>query len=501
VNLFDPAANSQRELLWVLLGLAAAAFAFRLARAQERRSLRMTWVLLVLALGAHALGASASAGVVAQSAGAASLVLAGLAGIQLAATLFFRGALPLVHLPAPRIAQDLLVTGLSIAWCLLWLRLSGVDPSQLFTTSAVITAVVAFSMQDTLGNVLGGVALQLDNSLRVGDWVYIDTVSGCVTDVRWRYTAIETRSRELVVVPNSWLMKNRFTVIRAPADGPLAWRRAVNFNIEQEADPGRVTAALEQSVVDAQIPHVLTDPPPSAILGELATGYNRYTLRYWLAEPRFDDPSDSAVRIHALAALARAGVRRGLPVEERLTVKENENWRAAAEKREFERRLQAIRRTVLFAQLAAEEQQQLASHLVHAPFAAGDIMTRQGAVAHWLYLIIEGEAKVVVDGPQGPVPLTALHAGDFFGEMGMLTGEPRRATVIAETPVECYRLDKEGFAQLLRTRPEVANEVAAIAERRNVDLGQRMANAGATPPPHGDLLARVLRFFSLEAAH
>lgn len=112
MNLFGPVVNGQRELLWVLLGLAAAALAFRLVRPHERRALRMTWVLVALALAAH--------------------------------------------------AQDLAVAIFSLAWCLLWLRLSGVDPSQLFTTSALITAIVAFSMQDTLGNVLGGVALQLE---------------------------------------------------------------------------------------------------------------------------------------------------------------------------------------------------------------------------------------------------------------------------------------------------------------------------------------------------
>ncbi|MEJ8838948.1 mechanosensitive ion channel family protein [Ramlibacter sp. AN1133] len=498
MNLFVPAAGDPRGLPWVLLALAAAALAFRLLRPQERRSLRAGWLLIALALGAH-VAANVAAGVAAQAAGAASLVLAGLAVIQLGATLLFRGLLPALHLAAPRIAQDLTVTAASLAWCLVWLRLSGVDPSQLFTTSALITAVVAFSMQDTLGNVLGGVALQLDNSLRVGDWVRVDDVSGRVSDVRWRYTAIETRARELVVVPNSWLMKNRFTVIRAPADGPLAWRRAVSFNIDPEADPATVCAALERAVLDGQIPHVLTVPLPSAILSELAAGYCRYTLRYWLADPQFDDPGDSAVRVHALAALARAGVRQGVPVEERLTIKENDSWRAAAGRREFERRLQAIRGTELFAQLSGDEQAHLAGHLVHAPFAAGDIMTRQGAVAHWLYLIIQGEAQVSVAGPQGSVVIGALRAGDVFGEMGMLTGEPRGATVVAQTAVECYRLDKDGFAQLLRERPEIAHEVAAIAERRNAERGARMAQAGAPAPARGDLLARVLSFFSLAA--
>jgi len=88
-----------------------------------------------------------------------------------------------------------------LAWGFVWLRLAGVDPTNLFATSAVITAVLAFSMQDTLGNVLGGVTLQLDNSLRVGDWVRVDDISGRVADVHWRFTAIETRNKELVMVP------------------------------------------------------------------------------------------------------------------------------------------------------------------------------------------------------------------------------------------------------------------------------------------------------------
>lgn len=495
--LLDAAARQQ--LLWLLSALALAALVFRFARPAERRSLRMSWVLVACALGAlTAANLAPESSTSREAALAASVGLAGLATLQVLATLLFRGLLS-PRFGTPRIAQDLAMTGCALAWALLWLRFAGVDPSQLFTTSAVITAVVAFSMQDTLGNVLGGVALQLDNSLRVGDWVRVDDISGRVTDVRWRYTAIETRSRELVIVPNSWLMKNRFTVIRARADGPLAWRRTVALDVDADAEPTRVTAALEQAVLDADIPHVLGEPAPSAILSHVGSGFCRYGLRYWLADPQYDDPTDSAVLAHALAALERAGVRRGVPVEERLEIKEDETWRAAAERREFERRAQAIRRTELFAGLPAVEQQALASHLVHAPFAAGDVMTRQGAVAHWLYLIVDGQAKVLVDGPGGNVQVSTLQAGDFFGEMGMLTGEARRATVVATSAVDCYRLDKAGFAQVLRDRPELAQEVAAVAERRNAESAARLQEAGLPQHPHGDLLGRILSFFSLPA--
>lgn len=487
----------QQELWWALLGVATIAFVFRMVRPVERRALRVTWVIVTLSV--VALAAVSQLGLhhmVATTAMGAAVVLWGLAGIHLLATVVFRGVLPALRLSVPRIAHDLTFTGLSVAWGLLWLRLSGVDPSQLFTTSAVITAVLVFSMQDTLGNVLGGVTLQLDNSLRVGDWVRLDDVSGRVTDVHWRFTAIETRNRELVMVPNSWLMKNRFTVMRGSVDTPFAWRRAVQFNIESGADPEKVIWALEHAVLDAEIPHVLTVPPPNAILSDVASGYCRYTLRYWLGDPRFDDPGDSSVRVHALAALARAGVRPGVPQEEHLMIKENDNWRAAAGQRDFDRRLEAIRRTELFAQLPAQEQQMLAGHLIHAPFAAGDIITRQGAVAHWLYLIIRGEAKVLVDGPDGRLPVATLRDGAIFGEMGMLTGEARSATVIAGTAVDCYRLDKEGFAQVLQQRSEIAKDMTAIVEARNAQRSVLLARTGQPVGNHGDLLGRILSFFS-----
>jgi len=498
MTVLEMALARQHELLWGVLGVAAVALIFRFVLPSERRSMRVTWVAAALSL--VALGVVTrleNYPVFASTAMAVAVVLWGLAAIHLTATVVFRGILPLLGLSVPRIAYDLTFTALSLAWGVVWLRLAGVDPSQLFTTSAVITAVLAFSMQDTLGNVLGGVTLQLDNSLRVGDWVRMEDVSGRVTDVHWRYTAIETRNRELVIIPNSWLMKNRFTVMRAPLDAAFAWRRGVQFNIDPNADPAAVIHALEQAVLDAESPYVLTDPPPNAILSEVASGYCRYTLRYWLGDPRFDDPGDSAVRVHALAALGRAGIRPGVPQEEHLMIKENDSWRTAQGLQDFERRLDAIRRTELFAQLPVEEQKTLADHLVHAPFAAGDVITRQGAVAHWLYLIIRGEAKVLVDGPQGRLPIATLRDGAIFGEMGMLTGEARSATVIASTTVDCYRLDKDGFAKVLEARPEIAKEMSAIVEARNVERNALLTRVGQSTRNHGDLLDRIRSFFSL----
>ena len=345
--------------------------------------------------------------------------------------------------------EELATLALCVAWLLIWLRMAGVELTSLVATSAVVTAVIAFSMQETLGNVLGGILLQLDHSVRIGDWVKIDDASGRVTEIGWRHTAVETRNRETVLVPNGWLMKNRFTVIGSRQDARPVWRRWIRLNIEWTASPTQVCAVLENAVLKAAIPHVALDPPPNAVLMEINAKDGGYALRYWLDDFRPDDTTDSLVRAHLLAALQRHGMKLGAPFHEELRLKDNAESRAMQEQEERARRLQALRHVTLFASLADAELDQLVPHLVNAPFVAGATLTRQGAVAHWLYLIIHGEAKVLVDRPGGAVQVTTLRDGDVFGEMGMMTGEPRRATVTAKTDVDCYRLDKQGFEHIL----------------------------------------------------
>jgi CRP-like cAMP-binding protein len=402
----------------------------------------------------------------------------------------------------PRIAEDLTTVALVAGWGFLWLRLSGMDPASLFTTSAIVTAVLAFSMQETLGNVLGGVLLQVDRSIQVGDWVRVDDVNGRVVEVRWRHTAIETRNRETVIVPNGWLMKNRFTVIGSRTNPDAPWRRWIYVNVDIAASPGDVLRTLESSVTNAAIKNVATDPSPTAVLLEIGPRHGRYALRYWLTDPGPDDPTDTEVRMHMLAALRRAGMKLGVPYQEQFDIRDDDAHRAADREAEHARRIAALGRVELFASLSDAERETLARHLVFAPFVRGDVMTRQGAVAHWLYLVIEGEAEVYFEGVGGVREfVTNLAAGNVFGEMGMMTGAPRSATVIARTDVVCYRLDKAGFAEILSARPDLAETMSKVLAQRQAELHAHL-NADPTvhARAHDDILARIRTFFGLEDA-
>jgi small-conductance mechanosensitive channel/CRP-like cAMP-binding protein len=428
-------------------------------------------------------------------------ILVGFIVLRLSAMFLFRVLLPVLRFETPRIIEDLAVSALFAAWALMWFRLAGVDVGSLLATSAVITAVLAFAMKDTLGNVLGGVVLQLDESIRVGDWVKVDDVSGRVVEIRWRHTAIETRNRETVVVPNGWLMANRFTVVGSRSDPKPLWRRWVRVNVDLAASPTAVCAALERSVRDAEIPNVAREPAANAVLLEIGPRYGTYALRYFLTNPQVDDPTDSAVRSHVLASLERKGMKIGVPYQEELQIRDNEAHRTQAAAKERERNNRVLSHCEMFGTLTDAERDVLASRLVHAPFVKGDTITRQGDVAHWLYILDAGRAEVLLETPGGRRPLATLLSGSVFGEMGLLTGEPRRATVVAQTDVDCFRLDKSGLEAILRARTDIAGEISRILASREADLVTAIAErTNGTPGASTSeaILGRIRNFFGLD---
>ena len=431
-----------------------------------------------------------------------ALLIAGVAAIRLSGMLAFRVLLPATGVSAPRIAEDLVTILCYLVWIIARLRATGMDPSSILASTAVVTAVLAFAMQDTLGNILGGIAVQLDNSIKVGDWIRVEDVVGRVIDIRWRSTSVETRNWETVVLPNSALMKGKFTVLGRRRGETLQWRRHVLFNVDLAAPPTRVIPAIEQAIREAEVAHLARHPQPTCVLLGFAHGYGSYDLRYWLTDFTFDDPTDSQVRIHIYTALQRAGLR--LAVEEhdvRLT-EQTEERRREVQEREISRRLSSLKSVDLLAGLNAQELRIVAERLTYSPFAQGEIITRQGNVAHWLYVLTAGDADIVVD--SGGVErrfISTLGAGSFFGEAGLLTGAPRSATVVARTNVECYRLDKASFESIILSRPELAEQMSSVMAARQGALAAAIAGHETASRDHAsrsaELLARIRNFFGL----
>lgn len=459
----------------------------------------MHLVCLLIAAGLHAYGSPLYTDFRMPAA-----ALAGVATVGMFAALLFAGLLPRARLHVPRILQDVIVAIASVITIVTILSNSGVNLSGLIATSAVGTAVIGFSLQDTIANVAGGLALQVDNSIEVGDWIVVGTTTGKVTEIRWRFTAIETRDWETVLIPNSVMMKSQVEVLGRRHGSPRLLRRWVYFNVDYRFQPSDVIEHVTNALCSAKLERIAKDPQPNCVLMELGESYGRYAVRYWLNDIAVDDPTDSEVRTLVYFALQRHGMRLSIPAHAIFLTEESAVRAEGKQKKEVERRRQALNRVELFQPLSEDEQEQLARGLTYAPFTRGEIVTRQGAEAHWLYLIDEGEVSIRVADSGIEREVAKLKAGSFFGEMSLLTGERRSATVVATSDVECFRLDKEIFKGVIQRRPDLAEHVAKVLARRKVELvaareGLDLEAATRRTRTEADLLAKIRDFFSIKA--
>jgi CRP-like cAMP-binding protein len=339
----------------------------------------------------------------------------------------------------------------------------------------------------------------VDKSILIGDWIEVDDISGQVIEVHWRHTAIRTRNGEIEVIPNSLLMKAKVKIIAN--DQVRQWRRWIRFAVDQKIPPREVISAVESAITSADIQNVSKSPQPTCVLLDMKDGRWHFGLRYWLTNPLHDDPTDSDVRLHVYAALRRHDQPLASPVLDVFLTTESSERDNRLRDREFTRRKAILRKVELFSLLSDEELAHVASSLTVAPFVRGDVITRQGAVAHWLYILASGEADVWHE-PVGAASarrlLATLSAGKVFGEMGLMTGESRSATVTARSDVECFRLDKANFEQILRSRPELAEGFAQILAQRHLQRDQAQAAPDINPEQlQTSILKNIRRFFRL----
>ncbi|HTM07954.1 MAG TPA: mechanosensitive ion channel family protein [Verrucomicrobiae bacterium] len=505
------AAGMEGVLHWVILGLLLVALLLYGFIPSERTRVRTALLFFVFSI----VGLIAAAMLLSAGAGPdhfgyrtirwAALLLCGIAIVNLASVVLFDILLKALLLQPPRILRDLLLAIAYIAIALVLLSRNGFDLTGIVATSAVITAVIGFSLADTLGNIMGGMALQMEHTIEVGDWINVDGMEGRVKEIRWRQTSIETRNWDTIVIPNSVLMKTRVSLLGHREGAPRQQRRWVYFNVDFRFAPTAVVSAVEAALRAEPIPNVASEPEPHCILTDFKDSYATYAARYWATDLAATDPTDSVVRTRIYAALRRAGIPPSIPAQSIFLTEQNESRRERKESAEVEHRLRALEDVELFRKLTPEERRELAARLTVAPFVPGEALTKQGAVAHWLYIIVQGSAEVHISMNGRSEKVATLKAGDFFGEMALMTGEPRRATVVAASDIVCYRLDKAAFQQTLARRPEIAEDISHVLARRRVELEavreglNEEALRRRADHAQGALLDKIREFFGLDA--
>ena len=371
-----------------------------------------------------------------------SINFATFAGVTILLAILFDGILRGLRVDVPRIVQDVVAATAYLVAGLFLLSAWGVNLGGLIATSAVLTAVIGFSLQDTLGNLMSGMTLQMERSIRPGDWVKIGDITGRVLEMRWRQTTLETRDWESVIVPNSYMAKNLFLVLGRRHGEPLQLRRSVHFQVDYRFNAADVIRNVEEALRRAPIAAVAAKPAPDCVLTDMRGSFYSFAVRYFSVDLNRDDPVDSLVRTRILTALERANIPLTPPGHAVFLTNEDDARRQRKASARGQSRQDVLRHTELFRNLEDDDIHRLSDGLRYTPFSAGEVLTRQGTEGHDLYFIQSGRVAVRISAGSREEEVAQLSAGAFFGERSLMTGEKRSATTVALTDVICYRLPK-----------------------------------------------------------
>ncbi|HEY3236604.1 MAG TPA: mechanosensitive ion channel family protein, partial [Polyangiaceae bacterium] len=442
--------------LWLSVAAALLIALWLVLPRGERRYLRAPAVLLLL----HAVSIGLRALFAHDAHAQRPLGLAGLffllASLGRSSFLLLVHAVPTLRRSLPRIVQDFIQVGIYILVALVTLRAAGVEPSSLLATSALLTAVIGLSLQDTLGNMFAGLAIQVQRPFGVGDWIQFDDLPehvGQVIEINWRATKVLTLDRVEVTVPNGVLAKAAITNYSQPS---TVARSSAYVVAPYHAPPARVRQLLAEGL--REVPGVLSDPEPSVVVNDFNERGIQYWVRYFLTDFSRRDLIAGQVRERLWYSLSRAGYRIPPPLRE---VQLFEVSPEAQERKLEQRRAELERalKTVDFLEpLPPRALRELAERAAVRLYNQGEVIIRQGESGDELFLVEHGEVCVNIEGKRGPVEVARLGPGNFFGEMSLMTGEPRSATVLAAVECELIVVKKESFQHIIAANQHVLDQ-------------------------------------------
>lgn len=374
----------------------------------------------------------------------------------------------------------------------------GTDLTGVLTLSAAASFVLGFALQDTLGNFFSGLSIYFEKSFEIGDWIGVGPNVGEVTETTWRAVKMRTTRGDYVVVPNSAIAKTELVNFSKPS--PLHARH-LSVGVDYATPPGRAIEALLRAASGAQ--GVLASPPPKVRLTAFGDSSIVYEMKVWI--DRFADHRDieADVMRRVWYELKREGIGIPFPIRTVRIERQRDEGRDA----EIAKASERLASIDFLAALAESERRALAERLTLETYAAGETVVRQGEPGDSLFLVWSGDAAVRISDASGESREVArLRPGESFGEMSLLTGAARGATVVAVCDLVVARIGREAFGSILAANPGVMERISrVVAERlaRNqafLDEVRREAPArrgGGDPVAEAAqwILARVKRLF------
>lgn len=371
-----------------------------------------------------------------------------------------------------------------------------IELTTFLVSSTVVTALIGLSLQQVMTSLFVGIILQMETPFHIGDWIEIDGYEGKLEHLGWRTLAIRTRLDNLVVFANSDVADGRIVNYSRPK---LSQGIEAEIIASYPNPPGKVKAALEEMI--RNVDGVLDDPPPLVLVTGFGGSSMHYKIRYWINDYEKRDLIQDHVYTFTWYALTRVGAGDPFGISDIHILSADDDVKARA--KQHRTIFVTLRNLPIFSVLSDQQIELLSQSAILNHYTVDEILVHQGTQGDSLFVIIEGTTSVwfdLTDGENPPVRIDEKGAGEFFGEMSLLTGEARTATVRADTETTVITIGSVPLRQIVTTDPTLIGQFVDALEQNASNLETQKAaieNRAAEDHGYNRLVRRISHFLGL----
>jgi small-conductance mechanosensitive channel/CRP-like cAMP-binding protein len=403
--------------------------------------------------------------------------------------------------PIPVVLRDIFRWVLSTAALFVIVRtiFPGINLNVLAVSSIVIGYVLGNATQDTLGNLVSGLALNTESPFMIGDWVEIAGHTGRIVDMTWRATCLRTKTDDYIIIPNAAIAREAIINYSRPT---VVHGYRLDIGVNYGVPPNRVRRTI-MDVLES-VPEVLKDPAPTVFLIK----YNDFSIDYNIKFFSRDFEILEDIKSHIMELIWYNFKRNDIVIP--FPIRDINMHQVSADEKEkklseeLSQKSSLIEGVDIFNPLSKNEKLMLAAELREEIYAAGEKILKQGDEGSTFYLIKKGKVSVSVLRGSRDVQIAELTDTDFFGEMSFLAGEKCNATITAKADTVVYAFTHAVLGDILKSNSRLAEDMAVVLENRTKSAAGQLSRAGAaqTAAPSqissSVILSSIRRFFSLD---
>jgi len=376
----------------------------------------------------------------------------------------------------------------------------------IWATSGVLALVLGFALRNMILDLFTGLAVNIEKPYQIGGWIEINTtnpkpdIAGQVIDINWRATRLRTEEEKIVIIPNSLLNEHIIFNYSSP-DNKIRFETAIpiDYSVPIEQAKTILFSGARKVLTEEGF---FTEPEPNIIVSETNEFGIIYLVRYWINPWRGIYPAMARglVNNSILDYMYLSGLRPSFPKEE-VYYSRQQPKTVDFESSDF--KMNIIKNVSLFNSLTDEERSELSGKIVQKSFNEGRTVIKIDEEGDSMFVLSEGLLDIRI-GQEGfnLKKVGDIYPGNFFGEMSLLTGEKRSATITAAKDSIVYEIKKEHVKDIFRKKPEILKDITRlVAERRtqninaleNLDSSSQAENSSNFAQ---NLLNRCIQFFS-----